>query len=124
MKLCPNCKIPFEEKAGLLFCKDHGWHGLNDHGEIIPADEPTAEQLSAWEQAQKESEQGDAADQVQPEIVDDPAAPSVIDDQEQPSKIVFNENAVLTVCAIVGAIIIVLAVYGIIRRRKRDLVHG
>jgi uncharacterized Zn finger protein (UPF0148 family) len=49
MTLCPNCNNPFEEKAGKLFCKEHGWHKQNEACEIVPAEEPTAAEITAAE---------------------------------------------------------------------------
>jgi uncharacterized Zn finger protein (UPF0148 family) len=124
MKLCPNCTTPFEEKAGRLFCPDHGWHKLNDSGEIIPADPPTSAELAEYEKNQSRPENTPAAEKKS--LQDDPG--SMIDpgsDAETPPieegggmALHVSENTLLIAAAIIGAGLIGYAVYKRVQQRR------
>jgi len=117
MKICPNCSKPFEEIAGRLFCQDHGWHALNPDGEIIPADAPTAEQVAAWEAAQKAAETQPApAEDPEPEIVD----PSPM--SAAPTAPVLSEKAVYVAVIVAALVLAILAARRLYMQRKRRAV--
>lgn len=119
MKLCPNCKNPFEEKVGLLHCLEHGWHGLNESGEIIPANEPDLETIKAWEQSQTIKEKGDAAVVDQPGEPQTPADPVPVEAVTIPA---ISPNAILMITAAAGVLLIVLALVGAAKQKKRAAV--
>ena len=123
MILCPNCNKPFEIKPGdLFFCKDHGWHTKNEAGEIIPANEPSAELIASWSEAP-------ASFTNEPEKQPDPE-PDLIDDiKEQPAPmqigLTYSDISYYTLLAVAGLtalVILLFALWKSKQQRKADLV--
>lgn len=129
MKLCPNCETPFEEIAGRLHCPDHGWHALNEAGEIIPAAEPTQQEIEAWQAAQADHKNqshttdtdGDQAPDLAPEPGEprtDPGSNLEPGTAAGPSLAV-SDKLIYTIALIIGLLVIALAIYGIYRKNRR-----
>lgn len=132
MKLCPNCNEVFEEKAGFLFCKVHGWHTTNEAGEIIPADEPTAEQIAAYEMQQQQQPAQDqepvqAAKNTSSEVdlpsIENPEGDGGQTPLAAVESVSINPDNVLILIAAGGVIVAVIA--GVIwyRNRKKNKLH-
>lgn len=111
MKLCPNCGKPFEVKGGLLCCEVHGWHKLNESGEIVPADEPTEKEIAAFEVANKvvEPEPESPAEAIEPE----PASEAM----EKP--VAESNTGFLLAASITGVVAIIILAVGLIKKKKQ-----
>ncbi len=121
MNLCPNCNKPFEEKYGKLFCADHGWHDLNEVGEIIPGVEPTPDEVAAWESTQQppepeKTEQPAETVQVEAERVEIEPIPSFA----------ISEKRFLVLLCIAGVVVASVAGYRIylVKRQKDNKVEA
>jgi hypothetical protein len=138
MKLCPNCKNPFEEIAGRLHCPEHGWHGLNGLAEIIPASEPTPEEMAVFESKQKAAAEqqvkilctrcknSDCIEEPEYRTFSEcdefiPDAP-VIQEQNtvtEPSQgLPVNERTIYIAAVILGVVIVGLGLYRLYKIRK------
>lgn len=117
MKICPNCSMPFTGKYGLLYCEQHGYHAVNDAGEIIPATIPTDEQISAYEAQQEKAAE---IEDIKTEL-ETAAVPETIEPVKEGSlsRLVINDKIVYTAAIIISISVITLALYGMYRKSKR-----
>lgn len=122
MKTCPNCQKPFEEIAGRLHCPEHGFHALNESGEIVPAEEPSAEELADWQS--EIDEQNKPVDAVaslpDPGPVQGPETPAAAEIQ----RIILSDTVIYYAAVFVGAAVIGLAIFGLYKRGRRAARNG